>query len=363
MKKYKTLSMMTAVMMLISALSVGTQALASPEPMIDKNLEGLTSYSSASWNQAFNSESEITDASDIVIHGVVVDTEPELRHDMVFTRNYISVTKVSKGEVQVGDVIIVVQTGGTFSKYSTPAISEIPLLETNKEYELYLTLTEYSKTYGQYYLISGGYQGVLEIQDNGSLMTLSNQNTVFNQKDTVLSESGSIDTRATTPAYSYYWNKNSLVVYVQGNIRDRYHANTRVGICNGIHAWADKTDSPSTSITISTVDADVCVYMYDYGATGWDAETTTYVDPNTNICDYSRMTVNAHYLTNYYDMEGLWQAIACHEFGHTLGLSHNDSGTASIMRSVTTDYFNYRGLLPRYKVPKQADITPINAKY
>lgn len=44
-------------------------------------------------------------------------------------------------------------------------------------------------------------------------------------------------------------------------------------------------------------------------------------------------------------------------------VQHNDSGSASIMRTYTKDYYNYDGLLPRYKVPKTADIDAINAKY
>lgn len=314
-------------------------------------MTGLNYAASASREEHFNPEDEMFEASDIVICGIVIESETELRHDMVFTRNYIKITDVNKGNIAVNTVIPVLQTGGTYLDYSAPALSDIPILEIGKKYKMYLTLTEQSEIYGQYYLISGGYQGITEVLEDGLFVTLSDENTVL-----LLDEDPSYEVQAVanTPTYAYYWNKNALVVYVQGNIRDRYRANTRIGICNGINAWADKTDSPSTSITMSTVDADVSVYMYDYGATGWDAQTTTYYDGN--ICCYSRMTVNAHYLTSYYDNEGLWQALACHEFGHTLGLQHNDSGSASIMRTYTKDYYNYDGLLPRYKVPKTADL-------
>lgn len=33
------------------------------------------------------------------------------------------------------------------------------------------------------------------------------------------------------------------------------------------------------------------------------------------------------------------------------------------MISYTLDYYNYSGLLPRYKVPQTADINAINSKY
>lgn len=358
--KKKVISLVVIITLLITTLSV--PVVASSVVSKEDNLEGLSCSTSASWKEHYASEVEMRESSDIVICGTVISSEPELRNDMVFTMNYIKVNLVETGNIEVDAVIPVLQTGGNVLGYSTPAISEIPLLEVGEEYKLYLSLTEYSEEYGQYYLISGGYQGVAKVKNNGSLMTLSDENTIFSSDDMI---SNRISTYAITytPTKVYSWDQSSLVVYVQGDIRDRYHANTRTGICNGIHAWAEYTDSPSTSITISTVDADVCVYMYDYGETGWDAQTKTYYYTPSNICYYSRMTVNAYYLSGYYSTTGLWKAIACHEFGHTLGLEHNDSGSASIMRSYTKDYYDYVDGSPRYTVPKTADIKPINSKY
>lgn len=354
--KQKSIYWVAILSLLISSLTFAGMATTT----ISK--DNLLYNTSASWQEHFYTEREMSEASDIIINGTVIASEPELHYDMVFTRNYIKVDLVESGNIEIDTIVPVLQTGGIFSEYSTPVISEIPLLEVGKEYKLYLTLTDYSEKYGQYYLISGGYQGVMEVQDNGSLITLSESNTVFSPKRTNSSNSSTYAITYTLTDV-YYWDKSSLVVYVQANIRDRYNANTRTGICNGIHAWAQNTDSPSTSITSSTVNADVCVYMYDYGATGWDALTEISYDSYSNICDYSRITVNAHYLTDYYATTGLWQAIACHEFGHTLGLDHNDSGSASIMRSNTIDYYDYIDGSPQYTVPKTADIRPINLKY
>ncbi len=297
------------------------------------------------------------EAADILIAGTVIKSETELRHDLVFTKNYIQITNIYDGNAEINTVIPVLQTGGTYMGYTTPEISDAPLLKVGKNYKLYLILSEYSKTYGQYYLICGGYQGAAEIVNNSSLVPLSDDNIL------ILNEDSAYETRAVTntPTYSYYWNKSSLKVYVQGDIRDRYHANTRTGICNGINAWHNSTDSPTTTITLSTVNADVCVYMYDYGITGWDGLTET--SHSSNICSYSRITINSHSLTSYYKTTNLWQALTCHEFGHTLGLKHNTSSSSSIMRPSTLDYYNYEGLLPKWKVPKKADINPINAKY
>lgn len=169
-------------------------------------------------------------------------------------------------------------------------------------------------------------------------------------------------TKANTPVFSYYWKKSALSVYVDGSIRDRYSSVTRGGICAGINAWAANTDSPKTSITTSSGFADVMVNMNDYGATNWDAITETFYNNNNNVCYNSVMKINAHYRTQYYSTRGLWQAIACHEFGHTLGLKHNNSSSPSIMKEYTQDYYNLNGS-PKWTVPKSADIIPINLKY
>ena len=74
------------------------------------------------------------------------------------------------------------------------------------------------------------------------------------------------------------------------------------------------------------------------------------------------MKVNVHYYTAYYSNKYLWQAITCHEFGHALGLGHNLSIAPSIMRPVTTQYFNVNGI-PQFIAPQNADINTINRVY
>lgn len=145
------------------------------------------------------------------------------------------------------------------------------------------------------------FQGALKIE-NGMKTVLSTENRLFDNEIDVQS------TRANTPTFSYYWNKSSLTVYVDGSIRDRYSSYTRGGIC------------------VNSV-----------------------------------MQINAHYRTKYYKTRGLWQAIACHEFGHALGLDHNTSSSPSIMRRVTKQY--YLDGAPKWTTPKSADIVPINLKY
>lgn len=255
-----------------------------------------------SWVSCFDSLDDMKTDSDIIITGTVVGTETELRHDVVFTRCYVRIDKQEKGTLSAGTVIPVLQTGGTYGNITTPEIADAPLLKVGDSYELYLTATEGLEAYKNYYLISGGFQGALKIE-NGMKTVLSTENRLFDNEIDVQS------TRANTPTFSYYWNKSSLTVYVDGSIRDRYSSYTRGGIC------------------VNSV-----------------------------------MQINAHYRTKYYKTRGLWQAIACHEFGHTLCIDHNTSSSPSIMRRVTKQYYNLDGA-PKWTTPKSADIVPINLKY
>jgi hypothetical protein len=116
-----------------------------------------------SWTELFSSVDEMEEASDIGIIGVLSESVPEVRENVVFTRNIVEVKEVYSGDVQVGDYVEVLQTGGTYENISTPAFSEIPLMEPDKEYALFLKETEPHEEYGQYYLIAGGYQGFAEI--------------------------------------------------------------------------------------------------------------------------------------------------------------------------------------------------------
>jgi len=177
-----------------------------------------------SWVSCFDWLDDMKADSDIIITGTVVRTETELRHDVVFTRCYVRIDKQEKGTLSAGTVIPVLQTGGTYGNITTPEIADAPLLKVGDSYELYLTAADDLEAYKNYYLISGGFQGALKIE-NGMKTVLSTENRLFDNEIDVQS------TRANTPTFSYYWNKSSLTVYVDGSIRDRYSSYTRGGIC------------------------------------------------------------------------------------------------------------------------------------
>lgn len=311
---------------------------------------------SACWHDHYTSVNDMESASDLIAYGKVISTEPELRGDLVFTRNYVSITKLIKGKISIDDEICILQTGGTYGDIYTPAFEEAPLLEDGSEYKLYLKLTDQDDKYGQYYLISGGYQGVLKNID-GNEIPVSSENTLFNVNDQnlVMASAG------ITPNNGYKWNKSNIIVYVPNNISTRYNANTRAGICSGISEWHSRTDAPATTIYASaSVPYDVAVYMDTYGTTGWDGQTTTFSSGST--ISSATVRINGSYNTSYYSETGLWKAISCHEFGHAIGMAHNTSSAASIMHVYTIEYYNVNGLL-KLTVPQAADISGANVLY
>ena len=313
----------------------------------------ISSIACASWHDSYETVEELKNASDLIINGTVVSSKTVFRNNMVFTLSSIQVLSTEKGLVDALDTITILQTGGYFEDYYTPPFDEIPLLELNETYKLFLTKTE-----KLYYLISGGYLGVLKYNNKEKSDVLTTDNYLFfiGEKETKSND---------TPTYAYYWNKSKLDVFVPQGISTTYGTNTWLGITNGIKVWHENTDSPWAVIVSNSNGADVVVEMSDYGETGWDANTTTYYD-NNNICNYSYMRINTHYLSSYYSTTNLWQAIACHEFGHTLGLAHNTKNyiiVPSLMHPNTDQYYNVSGIFPKYKKPKAADKNPIDNKY
>lgn len=117
------------------------------------------------WAQEFDTKEELRSASDLVITGTVIREETELRHDVVFTKGYVRIDKSEKGGVAAGAVIPVLQTGGTYGEITTSEITGVPMLQIGEKYELYLTEAEYTEQYGSYYLIAGGFQGALKIEN------------------------------------------------------------------------------------------------------------------------------------------------------------------------------------------------------
>ncbi len=121
----------------------------------------------ACWSDHYSSKEEMAEKSDLVIVGKLVEGIPELRGNLVFTRNRVEILAVYSGDARIGDVVEVLQTGGEYEGenegYETAPFAEAPLLSAENTYVLFLRQTEPDERYGQYYLIMGGYQGVSTI--------------------------------------------------------------------------------------------------------------------------------------------------------------------------------------------------------
>lgn len=169
MKNNKTFSLILAAAVMICAavwfLDTGNT---DKEPVMPSTV-------SASWSEHFDSVNEMEAAADIGIVGVLSDSKTEVRGSLVFTRNIVEVVAVHSGDVQIGDYVEVLQTGGEHGNMSTPAFSELPLMEVNKEYAMFLKKTPPHEKYGQYYVISGGYQGFVEIPAAEGARTMGNE--------------------------------------------------------------------------------------------------------------------------------------------------------------------------------------------
>lgn len=88
---------------------------------------------------------------------------------------------------------------------------------------------------------------------------------------------------------------------------------------------------------ITSGNADVEVYDGSYGDTGWYGLSSCKNDvpfSGNTRCDDFTVQFNTFYMPND---DGMWKALGCHEFGHTVGLGHrnasNDSDPYSCMRN------------------------------
>lgn len=93
-----------------------------------------------------------------------------------------------------------------------------------------------------------------------------------------------------------------------------------------------------------------------------------FLSETENVMEHSTITLNTcYYLQSYSSYTSdinFWRAIACHEVGHSPGLSHNStSGETSIMKSSTGDFYTLSGSSPKLTSPQTADITALQSLY
>lgn len=304
------------------------------------------------WSDTYDSAEEMIEKSDVNIIGTVISQEVEQRHDLYFTHSYV--------EDECGEIYDVLQTGAIIENTEINIPYDSTILELNEDYFLCLNQTEYDDTYGQYYLIAGGNKGEIKYSEMNLLYSKFEKDNDYQLQ--------SIDSTDLIPYFGYYWNKSTIYYYLSSSIKSNYGSNMVLRIETGLKKWNNK-GSIRISSTSSSTSADVLVFMNDYGATNWNGlhRPTLGSDPHPTIgsigssIEMSQISLNTYYRgSNSTTFE--WQAIACHEMGHSLGLNHaTESQKAnSIMNgdSGSPFYYTYH-----YTEPQTIDSNTVEVIY
>ena len=306
-------------------------------------------FTSASWSNTYQTLSDLQSASDIIIKGYLISSIPEQRHDLVFSKELVGISQVIKGTIKSNNVEIL-QTGGNLNGLVTPPIESAPLLRKNTEYLMYLQYVK-DEQYGEYYLITGGDQGLFEMSKDGELVTYADvSRSLINGGLTKEIMRTSTD----TPMYANYWLSNPRV-WLSASIVTNYSASVNAKVVSAMYSWND-IGTIAYERELNSTSANVLVFMNDYGNTGWDGQSV--LDASGGVYSFVHISLNNRGQAG--DDLTFWQAVACHEFGHGLGLMHNDWTTVpSVMRDGTPAYHPN----PGYYTPQQADRNAISGRY
>ena len=314
---------------------------------VQDELTEISQATYATWSNRYNTILEMQADSDIIVKGTLVSSTPEQRNDLVFTRSTLNVTEVLKGSSFIEN-IEVLQTGGSLNGVVTSPICGAPLLESSKEYVLYLQHVN-DPQYGEYYLISGGDQGLFVLSANNTLTTYAAGDRSLLQADTA-NTSLSLS-NGNTPFEKYYWSHNPKV-YLANAITNDYGAAVMAKIVSAMYSW-NGIGNKSFVREFNITNADVLIFMNNYGVTGWDGISN-------RSCDSDRYLTLVQISLNNRGQAGsdltFWQAVSCHELGHAIGLGHNfNLSIPSIMYENTSSYYP----TPGYYVPQPADIATV----
>lgn len=176
-KKCLFLVAILAISLAFISLLVNTKEKDETREVEDEIKEEVKYTVCTEWIGVYSSLEELVSDTEVIVTGEVISTESYPVNRLVFTRVYILVDSVQKGEIKQNDIITIVQLGGSYDDAFSPPPEEFPLMIEGKRYELYLKRNTSSNN--NTYKVMGGYQGVLEIDENGNRNVLSEKNTLF----------------------------------------------------------------------------------------------------------------------------------------------------------------------------------------
>lgn len=163
----KTIAMLLAGMFTVSCGMVSASA-ADIEISL-KNMQTDT-INIVSWTQTYQSVDEMMEDADVNIVGTVISQTIEARGEddtLYFTHSYV--------EGNNGELYDVLQTGAFIDGEKMNIPYDVSLLEVGEEYFFSLNYVD-DISYGEYYLIAGGTQGIGEYDTSLSIVSALNIN-------------------------------------------------------------------------------------------------------------------------------------------------------------------------------------------
>ena len=291
------------------------------------------------WGKTYSDFDEMIEDVDLIVYGTVVSQIGIVFDDgLVYTKSTVKVEKVHSGNA--GNIITILQLGGTVGNNTTSFPEELPLLEKNGK-GIFMCVDK-----EDYYLIAGAGQGVFwNMEQDNWTECLKSCETQFVAYPNNMNLSRAFPETPTTTWY--YSPSTEFVGYYLGEFPAGFSSENTAAIINGIDVW-----DQYIPLTISEVAYEmgncVTINVTSVSSPVNNVALTTYVNEYFRLMTFYQGTFQEYgYGTSVYGK------VAIHEMGHALGLGHS-STTSSVM------YPTVSGMA---SLPSARDIEAIQSLY